>query len=44
MCQSGYEFDNIDKIIRQFVNWFFKSFGHINESEKFKAEDAKRKM
>jgi hypothetical protein len=37
---TGYEFDNIDKIIRRFVNCFFKTFAK-NESEKLKAENDK---
>ena len=39
--ESGYEFDDIDKIIRRFVNCFFKTFAK-NESEKLKAENDKR--
>ena len=35
---TGYEFDNIDKIIRRFANCFFKKFAK-NESEKLKAEN-----
>ena len=40
---TGSEFDNIDKIIRRFVNCFFKTFAK-NESEKFKAENDKRNI
>ena len=40
---TGYEFDDIDKIIHRFVNCFFKTFAK-NESEKLKAENDKRNI
>ena len=40
---TSYEFDNIDKIIRRFVNCFFKTFAK-NESEKLKAENDTRNI
>ena len=38
---TGYEFDDIDKIILRFVNCFFKTFAK-NEREKLEAENDKR--